>query len=198
MNIKTFAPALLALSSLGLAACGGSDPAADDARTGWAGIAEKARDGIREEMAKNDLDITQGVAGLPRASLTPQGDLVIDGKTIVLTPAQRERLMDYRSQLAAVAEAGADVGIQGAAVATAAMKEAAMAALSGNQAEVEARIKAQTDTIKVAAQALCDRLPALLEAQRAAAELVPEFKPYAHMDETDIKECGAEVDGATP
>jgi hypothetical protein len=197
MNIKTFAPALLALSSLGLAACGGSDQAAD-APSGWAGIAEKARDGIREEMATQNLDIGEGMPGLPRASLSPQGDLVIDGKTIALTPEQRQRLLDYRTQLAGVAEAGAEVGIQGAAIATAAMKEAAKAALSGDKASIEERMKAQTDAIKVSAQALCDRLPALLNAQRAAAELVPEFKPYANMDEKDIMECSADLEGAAP
>ncbi len=197
MNIKTFAPVLLALSSLGLVACGGSDEAAD-AKTGWAGIAEKARNGIREEMATKNLDIGEGVAGLPSASLSPQGDLVIDGKTVALTPEQRQRLLDYRSQLAAVAEAGAEVGIQGAAIATEAMKEAAKAALSGDNASIEERMKAQTDAIKVSAQALCDRLPALLEAQRAAAELVPEFKPYANMDEKDITDCTSETDRAAP
>lgn len=197
MNIKTFAPALLALSSMGLAACGGSDQPAD-AKTGWAGIAEKARDGIREEMATKNLDIGEGVAGLPRAELSPQGDLLIDGKTIPITPAQRERLLDYRTRLAGVAEAGADVGIQGAAVATAAMKEAAKAALSGDQSSIEERMKTQTDAIKLAAQALCDRLPALLESQRAAAEAVPEFRPYANMDEKDITDCNVEGEGATP
>ena len=149
-------------------------------------------------MATQDLDISEGVAGLPRASLSPQGDLVIDGKTIAITPEQRERLLDYRTQLAGVAEAGAEVGIQGAAIATAAMKEAAKAALSGDKTSIEERMKTQTDAIKVSAQALCDRLPALLEAQRAAAELVPEFKPYANMDEKDILECSADVEGATP
>ena len=99
---------------------------------------------------------------------------------------------------AIVAEAGAEVGIQGAAIATAAMKEAAKAALSGDKTSIEERMKAQTDAIKVSAQALCDRLPALLDAQRAAAELVPEFKPYANMDEKDIMECSADLEGAAP
>ncbi len=198
MYIKTFAPVLLALSSLGLVACSGGDQPSGDTDTGWAGMAQKARDGIREEMATQNLDIVQGVAGLPSASLSPQGDLVIDGQTITLTPAQRERLLDYRAQLAGVAEAGADVGIQGAAIGVAAMKEAAKAALGGDQAQVEQRIKEQTDAIRVAAQALCDRLPALLEAQRAAAEAVPEFKPYANMDEKDILECNTEIDAAAP
>lgn len=197
MNVKTFAPALFALSSMGLVACGGSDRI-DDAKTGWAGIAEKARDGIREEMATKHLDLGRGVAGLPHAKLSPQGDLVIGGKTIALTPAQRRRLLDYRTQLAGIAEAGADVGIQGAAVATSAMKEAAMAALSGDPAKVEERLKAQTDAIKVAALALCERLPALLESQRAAAKAVPEFAPYANMDESDIDECHSEDKQAAP
>jgi hypothetical protein len=130
MKLKILAPALLVFSSLGLAACGGSDPAADDAQTGWGGIAEKARDGIREEMATKNLDIGQGSDSLPRAELSPEGDLLIDGKAISLTAAQRKLLLDYRGQLAGVAEAGAEVGIQGAAIATAAMKEAAKAALS--------------------------------------------------------------------
>lgn len=197
MKLKTIAPVLLALSSLGLVACGGSDESAD-AKTGWAGIAEKAQAEIREEMATQPLDIGKGVDGLPRASLTPEGDLLINGEKVAITPEQREKLLAFRAQLAGLAEAGAEVGIQGAAVATTAMKEAAMAALSGDQSSVEARIKAQTDAIKVSAQALCDRLPALLEAQRVAAEVVPEFKPYASMDEKDITECNVDTEGAAP
>lgn len=196
MNIKTFAPALLVLSALGLTACSGDQPT--DGQSGWAGIAEQARQGIRDEMATQNLDIVQGIAGLPSAELSPQGELLIDGKKVDLTPAQRELLLAYRAQLASVAEAGADIGIQGAAVATAAMKEAAKAALEGNGAEVEQRIKAQADAVKVAARALCDRLPALLEAQRAAARAVPEFAPYANMDEKDILECQADTEGAAP
>lgn len=196
MNIKTFAPALLALSSLGLAACGADQPT--DAKSGWEGIAEKAQAEIRKEMATQPLDIGKGAEGLPNAALTPEGELLINGEKVPTTPGQREKLLAYRSQLVGLAESGAVVGIQAAAVATDALKEAAKAALSGDKAGVEARIKPKAEAIEAAAQALCDRLPALLEAQRAAAEAVPEFAPYANMDEKDVLECSVEKRVDTP
>jgi len=195
MNYKSFAPMLLALSSLGLAACGASDQS-DSGKTGWAGIAEKAQAEIRKEMASNDLDIGKGVEGLPRAALTPDGDLMVNGEKVPTTPEQREKLLAFRSQLAGLAEAGAAVGIQGAALATDALKEAAKAALSGDKTSIEERMKPQAEAIKATAQALCDRLPALLAAQRAAAEAVPEFQPYATMDEKDVGDCKVDHEGA--
>ena len=45
------------------------------------------------------------------------------------------------------------------------------------------------DSIEVAAMALCDRLPALYQSQQALAAAVPEFAPYADMDESDIDDC---------
>lgn len=197
MKHTWFAPTMIAIASLGLAACSGGSDANGD-KSGWAGIAETAKAEIREEMATQTLDIGEGVKGLPRAGLTPQGDLVIDGKTIAITAEQRTKLLDFRSQLAGVAEAGAEVGLQGAAIATTAMKEAAKAALTGDKTSIEERMKGSTDAIQASAKALCDRLPALLASQRAAAEAVPEFRPYATMDEEDIKDCSAEIDGATP
>lgn len=186
MNFKLFAPVAVALFSLSLSACGSSDP---DSASGWAGIAEKARAGIREEMATKDLDIGKGQAGLPRAALSPTGDLVIDGKKVDLSDSQRALLLSYRSQIAGIAETGAAIGIQGAALGVEGMKEAAKAAMGGDKAGLEARMEAKAADIKLAAQSLCDRMPALLESQRAAAEAVPEFRPYATMDEKDVMDC---------
>lgn len=188
MNLKSFAPVLFAVASLGLVACGGADQPTD-AKTGWAGIAEKAQAKIREEMATKPLDIGKSAAGLPRAALSPEGDLLIGGEKVAVTPEQRALLLAFRTRLAGIAEAGAEVGIQGAAIATTAMKEAAKAALSGDTTSIEERMKEDAAAIKIAAQALCARLPALLEAQRAAAEAVPEFQPYATMTEKDVLEC---------
>ncbi len=197
MNARRFAPLVLAIAAPGLLACGGAADSDSD-KSGWEGIAESAKAEIREEMATKNLDIGEGATGLPRASLSPQGDLVIDGKTVAISEQQRASLLAYRTQLAGVAQAGAEVGLQGAAIATTAMKEAARAALTGDKTTVEERMKGPTEAIKASAQALCDRLPGLLESQRAAAQAVPEFRPYATMDETDIEECSAEIDEATP
>jgi len=191
MAIKSFASALLVLSSLLLSACGtAQDNTAE--KSGWAGIADKARAEVRKEMATQDLDIGKETQGLPRAALSPQGDLVIGGEKVAITPAQRELLLSYRSQLAGVAEAGAEVGLQAAELATNAMKEAAKAVFSGDKAGMEARMKTESAAIELAAQGLCDRLPALLASQRAAAEAIPEFRPYATMDDKDIQDCSVD------
>ena len=194
MSHHAFAPLLIGLATLGLVACGGSNESAN-AKSGWAGIADEARAEIRKEMATENLEIGRRAPGMPRAALSPQGDLVLDGKTVALTDDQRQALLAFRTELAGVAEAGAEVGLQGAAIATTAMKEAAKAAFSGDKTTVEERIKGPAEALKASAQALCDRLPALLESQRIAAEAVPEFRPYATMDKTDIDDCNA--DGAS-
>ncbi len=192
MNLKFFAPLLLAFSALGITACSASDEPAD-ARTGWAGIAEKAREDIREEMATENLDIGRSEPGMPRAALSPQGDLVIDGEKVALTEAQRERLLDFRARLVDVTQAGAEIGLQAAALATTAMKEAAKAALSGDSASIDKRMEKESGPIKLAAQALCKTLPGLLESQRLAAEAVPEFRPYATMTQDDVKDCNVDM-----
>ena len=197
MTHTAYAPLLIGLATLGLAACGASTESADG-KTGWAGIAEEARAEIRKEMATQNLDIGQSQTGVPRAALSPQGDLVIDGKTVAINESQRALLLDFRTQLAGVAEAGAEVGLQGAEIATTAMKEAAKAAFSGDKTTVEERMKGPAEELKASARALCDRLPALLESQRVAAAAVPEFRPYATMDETDIKDCRTDSQANAP
>ncbi|GAB2493243.1 hypothetical protein [Arenimonas alkanexedens] len=188
MNFNYLAAALIAFSSLGVTACT-RDETGSEEKTGWAGIADKARAEVREEMATQDLDIGKSGDELPGAALSPQGDLVIGGEKVAITEAQRELLLDYRARLADVAETGAEIGLQAAALATTAMKEAAMAALSGDEEGMKARMEAESAPIAAAAQALCDQLPALLASQRAAADAVPEFRPYATMDEKDIEDC---------
>ena len=191
MKTKTLIPALLATAALLLTACGNAQEGSEE-KSGWAGVAEKARTEVREEMATQDLDIGKGGKDLPPAALSPQGDLLIDGEKIAITPAQRELLLGYRSQMAGVAEQGVEVGLQAAALATNAVKEAVKAAMSGDEKAMEARMEAESAAIAKTAQALCDRLPALLASQRAAAEAIPEFRPYATMDEKDIEDCNSD------
>lgn len=198
MNPRNLFALLLALSSLGLAACGAADEAASEAKSGWAAIAEEAKAGIREEMANENLDIGKHIDGLPRAALSPQGDLLIDGKPVELTHAQRKQLLAFRTNLAAIAEAGAEIGLQAAELATVAMKESAKAAFGGDTASLEARMEKEAGAIKLAAKALCDRLPDLLESQRLAAEAVPEFRPYATMTVKDIDDCHFDGEGDAP
>lgn len=181
---------LTLLAAALLAACGGA-PA--ESKDGFAGLADRAASGIREELATENITLNRSGSNLPRAELSPQGDLIIDGKAMPMNPKQRELALAYRVHLANVAESGARVGLAGAALAGKAMQEAAKAALSGDEVDVEARIEAEADSVRASARTLCERLPALYAAQQQLAEAVPEFAPYATMEQKDYTDCHEEV-----
>jgi hypothetical protein len=127
----------------------------------------------------------------PKAEITPQGDLLIAGKTVAATPSQQALLLDYRKQIVGIAEAGMDIGTQGADIGISAAKQAVWGALAGkSDKDIDAAIKPQTDKIEAAAAKLCLRMPDLLTAQQKLATAMPEFRPYATMQQKDIDDCG--------
>lgn len=160
----------------------------------------KAMEQAKRELATKDIDIDHIHVGhgdhrdsgsLPKAAITPQGDLLIAGKTVSATPQQHTLLLDYRQQVIGIAEAGMDIGEQGANLGTHAAKEAIWGALTGkSDKEIEAGIKPQTEQIKIAAMKLCQRLPGLLESQQKLAAVMPQFRPYATMTQKDVDDCG--------
>jgi len=213
---------LAALLALPLAACG---PSSDHEESGAAsGIAEankevqektspsfiaaqvqKGIDQAKRELATKDISVSSVHIGhghdqddrsdLPKAVITPQGDLVIAGKTVQATPEQHALLVDYRQHIISIAEAGMDIGASGASIGTTAAKEAILGALSGkSDKEIEDRIKPQTEQIKAAALKLCTRMPDLLGSQQKLAAAMPEFRPYATMTQKDVDDCGKDDD----
>jgi len=190
---RRFTAALLLTGSLALAGCGKAQDSSAEAASGWEAIAAKAQADVREEMATKNLDIGKRTPGLPRAQLSPQGDLLIGGEAVPLDDDQRALLLDYRTHLAGIAEDGAAIGLEAAGLAGKAMKEVAAGLFSGNASSIEDRVKEEAAKIEVAARALCDRLPLLLESQRAAADAIPEFRPYATMTEEDVERCGDDL-----
>jgi hypothetical protein len=191
MNAKLQTAALALVAAAVLAACGREAPA--ESKGGFDRVADRAVSEIREEMASENISLGRGHSNLPEAELTPQGDLVIDGKTLVLNPKQRELALAYRRQLAQVAETGARVGIEGAKLASKAMAEAARAMVNGEDRDAEARIEAEAAAVRAGAKALCEHLPALHAAQQDLAAAVPEFAPYATMDRKEFDDCHTEV-----
>lgn len=158
---------------------------------------EEAMEKGRREMATGNIRI--GNEGQGKAEITPQGDLLIEGKPVPVTDAQRALVLAYRAELVGVASAGMDVGVQGARLATRAVGEALRGIFSGNPDEVEKRVEAQAEPIRKAALQLCDRLPALYDAQQKLAAALPAFAPYAKMDPSDIDDCRKDAaDGEPP
>lgn len=224
MQTKAITTALLALAfALPLAACGQSDQTDSGAgkdvsdamkevqkQTSPSAISAEIQKGIdqaKRELATQDISINNVHVGhghhddqddhdkLPKAVITPQGDLVIAGKTVSATPAQHTMLLDYRQQIIGIAQAGMDIGAQGANLGTQAAKEAIWGALTGkSDKDIEERIKPQTEQIKAAALKLCQRMPDLLSSQQKLSAAMPEFRPYANMTQKDVDDCGKDID----
>jgi predicted small lipoprotein YifL len=223
MKPITFSTLALVLL-LPLAACGqsGSTPGdTDNAASATKGASEqtssvisrgiqKAMQEAKQELATKNIDVNSvHVSGdhhgnddsRPKAEITPQGDLLIAGTKVAATPAQQTLLLDYRKQIVGIAETGMDIGTQGADLGLNAAKQAMWGALSGKtDKDIEAAIKPQTDKIQASADKLCLRLPELLSAQQNLAAAMPEFRPYATMQQKDIDDCGKDMkdkDGKT-
>lgn len=185
---------LLLVPLLALAGCGGSEDA--DARDGT--LAEKVVREVREEMATENLSVGGGNKDLPRAEITPEGVLLVDGRAVPMDEAQKALAIEYRRNMAAVAEAGASIGMEAAGLAKDSVVAAIEGVFSGEsqetlEAQVEAQVKQKAEGIEAAARSLCGHLPALLASERALADAVPEFAPYAEMDESDVDDCHVNV-----
>ena len=190
-----------------LAACGGrqSDDAAREAEraateaaeetTSVLGIEiEKVTREVREELATGNIDFggKHHGNGDSDAEITPEGDLIIDGRPVEIDATERALLLEYRAHVAEVAMAGARIGLQGADLATSAMGQAFRGVLGGDTEGMEARIEAEAEKIKVEAVKLCDHLQPMLDTQQALAASIPELVPYATMTQDDIDDCREE------
>lgn len=189
MKMRTLLPTLLL--ALPLAACTdqGTDAAKSLSDTGSSigRSVQQATDKARKEMSTGNFKLS--VDGLPTAEITPAGALLIEGKDVVTTPAQRAQLLEYRHQVEGIAMAGMDIGVAGANLGVKAAGEALKGVFSGQTEGIEQRVNAEADKLKVQAKGLCDKLPAMLATQQALAASLPAFAPYATMDQTDVDGC---------
>lgn len=190
MKMRNVLPALLL--ALALAGCGehGGDAArtVSDSTSTIGRTVQEATDKARKEIAKGNFKLSAD--GLPKAEITPEGALLIDGKDVVTTAAQRTQLLEYRRQIEAIAMAGMDIGVSGANLGVKAAGEALKGVFSGDTDGIEERINAEADKLKAQANQICARLPALMASQQALAASLPAFAPYSTMDQSDIDDCG--------
>ena len=208
--------AIAFLATLSLCACHkASAPAADPSapaapQTAIGKIAAKGIAEARKELQTKNLTLNgdgginingrryggRNDPSLPKAEITPQGDLLIDGKAVAITPEQRKQLLDYRSNLLGVAEAGMTVGLKGADLAGKALTESLGSILSGDTDEFEKKMEAEGKKLEADAMQICAHLGPMLVAQDKLAASLPEFKPYATMTQEDVDDCGKDHKGA--
>ncbi len=174
------------LSACSDKASSGTDPGEPATMLGRA--VKGATDEARKELATGNIEISKDQQ--TKAEITPEGDLLIDGKRITPSAEQRRLLLEYRGHIAGVAGAAIDIGLQGADLAGKAVGEALKGVLTGNTDQVEQKIEAESGGIEKAALQLCKLLPAMKVTQDKLAAAMPEFKPYATMDQSDVDDCG--------
>lgn len=213
-TVSVLRPACLAAALL-LAACKPAPDKQDTAPTGIAGKAmEEARKGLGEasqELQKANRGIeearrklaTENISlnrnkneRLPKAEITPAGDLLIEGKAVATTAAQKAQVLAYRGALLEVVGDGMAIGMEGARLGVDAAADALKGVLAGQSGdEIGKQVGAQArDRIKPMVDQLCGRMPALYSAQQALAASVPEFGPYATMDQGDVDDCDKHTD----
>lgn len=193
---------LLSLCLLPLAACTSPSDSADNPLANGldkaASEVRAASDKVREKITTGDINLSSADAKAPKAVITPDGELVIDGHKVAVNAVQHALLVEYRQQVEQIAQAGAEIGLQGAGLAMSAMGETLKAVFSGaDEGDIKRVVEAQADGIKSEAAKLCDRLPALLVTQDKLAAALPEFAPYANADTDDITNCRADINDAT-
>lgn len=199
-----------------VAACSADEPAppatgeaaSTGARTALGRTIESALEEARKDMATGnlgiggELDLHVGGARisrsaprdadgnpLPKAEISADGDLLIGGEAVAVTPEQRALLLDYRAHVVKLVEAGMALGVKGADLGMQAAGEALRNVFTGNGADFEQRIEAEAAKIEAEAMKLCDGLPAMLETQQQLAASLAQFRPYATMEARDVDEC---------
>ncbi|WP_045727600.1 DUF2884 family protein [Xanthomonas sp. GPE 39] len=146
------------------------------------------RNDVQSTMT-SDGDIMLNAPGQPPAIIGHDGSLSIDGKHVALNPEQSSLLMAYRGQIQALGKQGMEVGKQGAALGVKAAGEAVSNVFSGNASHTGDSINAQAEQVKQAAMQICGQIGALKTVQNLLAEKLPQFRPYAHLQQSDIQRC---------
>ena len=134
---------------------------------------EEARRKLHEE------NLALGTEGGPRAEITPQGDLLINGIALPMTEPQREAARGYREQVIGLADAGMAMGQDGIQLAGQAAAGAVAGVLGVKVEDASARLEAEAARMAAAGLALCEQVKALEAAQASLVALVPEFAPFA-------------------
>ncbi len=205
MNRKLFAVLILAASPLA-AQAGVHDEVASDL--------DQARQEIHAEMAqerakldsenlsldglhfgKDDKRESAKRKNQPKGEITPGGDLLVDGKKVAVDAAQRRQLLDYRKQVIGIAKTGIDAGEHAAMVAidltNVSLFHLIVGGMTGSlERRVEASVKRD---IEPAVLQICRQLPQLRDSQQALAANVPEFRPYATLDDDDVADCERDI-----
>ena len=169
-----------------------------------------ARREVRAELAKAKQDLDTGdlqlqdslqfgkqakakrtAAEKAAAAITPQGDLLIDGKPQEIDAGQRRQLLAYRGLVVEIAKVGIDIGQKSADAALDAVDGSWVSLMFGAMTgSLERRIERTVrEQVEPGVRGICRMLPRVMDSQQRLATSLPQFRPYATLERDDVADC---------
>ena len=168
-----------------------------------------ARREVRAELAKAKQDLDTGdlqlqdslqfgkqakskrTAAEKAAAITPQGDLLIDGKPQEIDAGQRHQLLAYRGLVVEIAKVGIDIGQKSADAALDAVDGSWVSLMFGAMTgSLERRIERTVrEQVEPGVRGICRMLPRVMDSQQRLAASLPQFRPYATLEREDVADC---------
>ena len=169
-----------------------------------------ARREVRAELAKAKQDLDTGdlqlqdslqfgkqakakrtAAEKAAAAITPQGDLLIDGKPQEIDAGQRRQLLAYRGLVVEIAKVGIDIGQKSADAALDAVDGSWVSLMFGAMTgSLERRIERTVrEQVEPGVRGICRMLPRVMDSQQRLAASLPQFRPYATLERDDVADC---------
>lgn len=141
----------------------------------------------------HDGNVVIHKSGAPEADISASGDLSIDDKVVPVTPAQRDLLKQYYTQVLVVRANGLATGKAGAAMAGHAIGSVASGLIHGDPDSIGPAVDAQEKQVEAKAMTVCTAFDVLRTKQNAIADSLPAFKPYASINNKPDDDCRSHI-----
>jgi hypothetical protein len=125
----------------------------------------------------------------PDAVVSSSGELSIDGKSVTLSPTQKDLVARYFASAYALREDGFATGMAGASTALTALSSVFNGLASGEPDKIGSDVEAKAAQLQTKVEKLCNDLGVLATTQNSLADSLAEFKPYATIDQKEVTEC---------
>jgi hypothetical protein len=131
--------------------------------------------------------------GHDQARVTGEGKLSIGGTEVAVSPQAQVALARYNAGAVVFTDQAKSLGVDSADFALHTIGQTFKGILHGNTDQVGDEADQGAKLIEAKARLLCQRMDEWRAAQDAAAQVVPEFKPYAVISADQTRDCDTDA-----
>lgn len=132
------------------------------------------------------------------ARVDGDGRMSIGGEELKLTPQGQAALAHYNAGAVQFTDQAVSLGLESVDFALHTVGQVFEGLLHGSAEQAGKEAERGGQAIEARARALCQRMEEWRQAQDAAAQAVPQFKPYAVITPHDTRDCYVESDDGKP